>query len=151
MADLSSFMDLSISDANDTVVIPVPEGEYTAVAEEPVVRQWTSQDGTKSGIALDLQWVIDDQAVKTLLGRDKVTVKQGLMLDLNEQGGLDTGKGKNVGLGRLREACGLNVAGQPFSFRMLGGQVAKVAVKHRPDKNDTSVIYAEVKGVAKLT
>ena len=55
------------------------------------------------------------------------------------------GKGKNVALGRLREALGQNTPGKPWSFGMLVGQVAKVAVKHRiTDAGDT---FAEVKRV----
>ena len=85
--------------------------------------------------------------MKELLGRDKVTVRQGIMLDITDSGGLDMGKGRNIGLGRLREAIGLNTPGQPFSFSMVAGRVAKVNVSHRIDGEN---IYAEVKGVAKL-
>jgi len=149
--DPSSFLDLTVTDVNSTVSTPCPEGEYTAVAQEPIIRQWTSKDGTKSGIAVDINWEIDASGypnVKEATGRDKAIVRQGLMLDTNAAGGLDTGKGMNVGLGKLREALGLNVAGKPFSFRMIAGQVAKVSVKHRVDGEQ---IYADVKGVAKLS
>lgn len=147
--DPTSFLDASINEANSTVSTPVPEGEYTAVvAGDPEVRQWTSKkDPSKSGLALDITWDIDDPGVKAALGRDKVTVRQGIMLDLNDSGGLDTGKGRNVSLGRLREAVGLNEAGKPFNFRMLAGRVAKVKVSHRVEGD---AVYAEVKGVARL-
>jgi len=146
--DPSTFLDLTVTDPNSTVMTPVPEGEFTAIAGEPVIRQWTSKDGTKSGLALDIPWEVDDASVKAALGREKVTVKQGLMLDLNPQGGLDTGKGMNVSLGRLREAVGLNTAGQSFSFRMLQGKVAKISVKHRLDGEQ---VYSDVKGVTRLS
>lgn len=142
------FLDMQVTESNDTRTIPVPVGEYTAVAEEVKCRQWQSkQDPSKSGLTLDITWSVDDAAVKELLGRDKVTVKQGIMLDLTDAGGLDMGKGRNVGLGRLREALGLNTPGQPFSFMMVSGRVAKISVSHRSDGEN---IYAEVKGVAKL-
>lgn len=146
--DPATFLDINVTEANDTVSIPVPEGEYTAIAGEPKVRQWNAKDGTKSGLALDIPWEIDAGSypeVKEATGRDKNIVTQGIMLDLNEGGGLDTGKGKNVGLGRLREAVNLNTAGKPFNFRMIQGQVAKVAIKHRPFEDR---ILADVKGVA---
>jgi hypothetical protein len=149
--DPSTFLDATINEANSTVSTPCPEGEYAAIAGEPVIRQWTSKDGTKSGLALDINWEIDGgsySAVKAAVGRDKVFVRQGIMLDTNAQGGLDTGKGMNVGLGKLREAVRLNKAGQPFSFRMLQGQVAKVSVKHRIDGEQ---IFADVKAVASLS
>ena len=99
------------------------------------------------GIALEIIWLVEDAGVKQLLGRDTVTVKQGIMLDLNASGGLDLSKGKNVGLGRLREAVGKNEEGQPFAFSMLPGLSAKIAVSHRVNGEET---YSEVKGVAKL-
>jgi len=148
MFNPDQFLDMQVTDSNDTKLVPVPVGEYTAVIEEVKCRQWQSKkDPSMSGLTLDMQWSVDDSAVKELLGRDKVTVKQGIMLDLTDSGGLDMGKGKNIGLGRLREALDLNKPGQPFAFSMLAGRVAKVAVSHRIDGDN---IYAEVKGVAKL-
>ncbi len=151
MFDPTSFLEMSVDQSNSTVSIPVPAGEFVAFVDKVEARPWTSKtDPTKSGVALDILWNIDDAGVKQMLDREKVTVKQGIMLDLTETGGLDMGKGKNVGLGRLREATGLNEAGQPFAFRMLEGKAAKVIVEHRPDPKQPDVIYAEVKAVAKL-
>lgn len=152
MFDSTSFMDMQVERANSTQLVPVPAGEYTATIEKVEPRAWTSsKDPSKSGVALDVTWIVDDDAVRQLLERDKVTVKQGLMLDLNETGaGLDMGNGKNVGLGRLREAMGLNEAGKPFAFSMLPGRPARILVSHRTDPDKPDVIYAEVKGVAKL-
>lgn len=146
--DPATFMDQGINDANSTVTVPVPAGEYVAVASLPVIREWTSKDGTKSGIAVDINWAIDDAGVKAELGRDKVVAKQGIMLDLNAAGAIDTGKGMNVALGRLREALGLNTPGQPFSFRQVEGQVAKIRVEHRIDGEQT---FADVKGVTRVS
>ena len=142
------FLDMQINESNDTKIVPVPVGEYFAVVKEVKARPWQSKaDLSKAGIALDIQWSLDDASVRSLLGRDEVSVKQGVMLDMSEAGGLDMGKGKNIGLGRLREATGLNTPGQPFSFTMLTGRMAKVKVEHRVDGEN---IYAEVKQVAKL-
>jgi len=69
------------------------------------------------------------------------------MLDLDSQGRVDMSKGKNIGLGRLREAVGKNNEGEQFSFSMLPGLMAKIAVTHRINGEDT---FAEVKAVAKL-
>jgi hypothetical protein len=146
--DPSTFLDVTINEANSTSSTPVPEGEYTAVAGEPAIREWRSQAKGTSGLALDIPWTIDDSRVKEITGRDTNVVKQGLMLDTTESGALATGKGQNVGLGRLREALDLNSPGKPFSFRMIQGQVARVSVKHRVDGDQ---IFADVKGVARLT
>jgi hypothetical protein len=145
--DPQAFLDSSITTANDTKVVPVPIGEFQGVIEKVIPRQWSSKDNTQSGVALDVFWLIEDQGVKEYLGRETVTCKQGIMLDLTSQGGLDTAKGKNIGLGRLREAVGLNEEGRAFSFSMLPGMGAKVTVSHRINGEDT---FAEVKAVAKL-
>lgn len=147
------FLDAQFNDANSTVSIPVPAGEYAAYIEEVKTRAWTStKDPSKSGIALDIKYNIDDESVKEALGRTKVTVNQSIMLDLTDAGTLDMGKGRNVSLGRLREAAGLNVPGKPFSFRQLEGQPVKVRVEHRvyQPEGGEAVIMADVKGVAKL-
>lgn len=148
MFNPDQFLEMQITDANSTSTVPVPVGEYNAVIEEVKCRQWQSKaDPSKSGLTLDIIWNVDDSAVKELLGRDKVTVKQGIMLDLTEAGGLDMGKGRNVGLGRLREALDLNRPGEAFSFSRLPGRVAKIAISHRIDGEN---IYAEVKSVARV-
>ena len=146
--DPDQFLAQTVEQANDNKIVPCPAGEFMGYVKDFKARQWTSKkDPSNSGVALDITWSIDDQGVKQLLDRDEVTVKQGIMLDMTEQGGLDMGKGKNVGLGRLREALGLNVPGQAFSIPMLSGRVAKLTVAHRVDGED---IYAEVKMVAKV-
>lgn len=148
MFNPEQFLDMTVTDSNDTKTIPVPVGEYIAIIEDVKCRQWQSKkDPSMSGLTLDIQWSLDDATVKELLGRDKITVKQGIMLDMTDSGGLDMGKGRNVGLGRLRDALGLNTPGQPFSFSMLSGRVGKVKVEHRIDGEN---LYAEVKGVAKV-
>lgn len=151
MFDASQFLDSQFNESNDTVSIPCPVGEYTAMAEKVDCRQWSKKDDpTVTGVTLDIQWKIEDENVKALLGRDSIIVKQGIMLDLNQSGGLDMSKGRNIQLGRLRAALDLNTPGSPFSFNMIPGRMAKVSVQHEADRNDPEVIYARVKGVAKL-
>lgn len=146
--DPNQFLDVQITEANDTKLVPVPVGEYTAVIDKVTTRAWQGKaDPSKSGVTLEVIWDIDNADVKALLGRDKVSCKQGIMLDLTDSGTFDMGKGKNVGLGRLREALGMNTPGVPFSFSMLAGRVATVSVSHRVVDD---AIYAEVKGVAPM-
>ena len=147
MFSAEQFLDMQVNESNDTKVIPVPVGEYLAVCKEVKVRTWTSKkDPSMSGIAFDLVWTIDDANVKALLGREEINVKQGIMVELTEAGGLDMGKGKNVGLGRLREAVDLNKPGQPFSITMVTSRMAKIAVKHRIDGE---TIFAEVGAITR--
>jgi len=146
--DPDQFLDMPIEGANDTKIIPVPVGEYQAVADSAKVVPWQSRDGSSSGIRLDVLWEIDDENVRAITGRERVTCKQGIMLDLNDAGQLDMGKGKNVNLGRLREALNMNQPDTPFSFSRIPGNVAKVAIKHRVVDDE---IYAEVKGAARIS
>ena len=143
--DPNTFLNTTFEETNDTVSIPVPAGEYLAIADKVEIKPWSKKDGSASGIRLDIVWEIQDENVKALLGRDVVKCNQQQMLDLTEAGNLDFGKGKNVGLGRIREALGLNVPGQPFAFPMIQGRLAKVAVSHRTYEGE---IFAEIKKIA---
>lgn len=145
--DADAFLQTTISDALDTKVIPCPMGEFPGLIESIKPRQWQSKDGSTTGIALDIFWLVEDEGVKQQLDRKEVKVKQGIMLDTTPLGALDTAPGKNIGLGRLREAVGLNEPGQQFSFAMLPGLMGKINVTHRVVGEDT---YAEVKAVTKI-
>jgi hypothetical protein len=146
--DADSFLQASVVGANDTKIIPCPIGEFPGIVSKISPRQWQSKDGTQTGVALDVFWMVEDAGAKAATGRDEVIVKQGIMLDTTPQGGLDMSQGKNVALGRLREAVGKNDPSQPFSFAMLPGLMAKVSVAHREYNGDT---FAEVKLVTKLS
>lgn len=127
--DPKLLLDAQTTEANSTVRIPVPAQEHLSVITAVDIRSG-NKDG-KDWSFLDVTYEIDDPAVKAALGRDKVSLTQGIGLDFTA-GSLDYSKGKNVNLGRLREACGLNVPGQPFSFRMFVGKPVKILVTHKP-------------------
>ena len=149
--DPAMLMDQQFADANSTVRLPIPEGEFPAVIKETKLRVVNSKDQTKTYLFLEVTWDLDSQELKDQLDRTDVTCRQSIILDCTSDGRIDMGKGKNIGLGRLREALGMNVPGQPFSFSMLAGAgPAKVSVKHRAAENDPEIVYDEVRGVAKL-
>lgn len=130
---------------------PIPAGsEVVGTIKNLKMRNWQgSKDPTKSGIALDLQLEIDLTAypdIYTKVGADKVTLRDSLMLDQKEDGSIDYGPGKNSKLRRYREALGLNVLGQPFSFRMMEGRQVTVKVKHREYEGE---LYDDVDAIAK--
>lgn len=125
-----------------TKMLPIPEGEYQAVATKQELRT------TNSGkVVLEVTWEIDDQSVREATSREHPTSRQGIFLDITPQGTLDRSQGKNIGLGKLLEALGMNVPGRPFSYADIVGQVAKVHVKHRQVEDNT---YDEVKGVNRI-
>ena len=144
--DPNTFLNSTYEEANDTKIVPCPAGEYLAIADKVEVKPWASRDGSSSGLKLAILWDIQSDDVKAIVGRDSVKVPQDQMLDLTDTGALDMGKGRNVGLGRLREALGMNAPGEPFSMGAIQGRMAKVVVSHRPNGED---LYAEIKKVAK--
>lgn len=151
--DPQAFLDATTQEATSTETIPVPIGEYEAtVADNGVdfksgVSGPDSKNPGRPWLRLDVTWEIDDQRVKEAVSRDRVVVRQGIMLDLTEGNQIDMGKGKNVRYGRLRDALGLNEPGQPFSPRMMVGRRAKIKVSQRPYKD---TIQNEVDAVTRL-
>lgn len=136
-----TFLNTSISEDFATAHIPVPEGEYIAVIKEIKPRP------AKDKAVLDVVWGIDDPEVAEVTGFENPQVRQSIFLDLDEMGGLALGKGKNIHLGRLREALGQNQKGKPWQPGDLIGNVAKVTISHRTYEG---AIQADVKAVAKI-
>lgn len=140
-----TFLNTETSDANAVAYTPVPEGEFPASIK--LIKPRVLTDGRA---VLDVTWIVDDETARQETGMAEPSVRQTLWLDVTESGGLDFGKGKNVGLGRLREAVGQNQSGKPWQPGMLIGQVAKVKVSHSVDKRDGVTINADVKAVTAL-
>ena len=146
MFDPNAFLEQVVTEVGSTEAIPIPAGEYLAFIDKKELATWQKKDDpTVSGLKLKITWTLEDQAVRDLLGRDKVIVTQDIMLDLTDTGSLDMGKGRNVELNRLHAAVDLNVSG--FSFHQLDGRMARVTVKHDQDKNDPQKFHARVKAV----
>ena len=149
--DPAQFLMQETSDQMDTQFVLIPAGEYPAIIKSVAARQQQNpNDPAQLWTILDITYSIDDQGVREETGQDDPTIRQSLFLDLDDSGKLSSGKGKNVNLGRLREAVGLNVPGTAFSFAALTGQACIVAVKHTPDKKDPEIVYANVNKVAAL-
>lgn len=153
--DPNAFLDLPIEEAFERRA-PLPAKDYVAVVKEVTVRQWQSKDkynddGTlKSGIAYDVTLSLQiPEDLRTSLGydRDSFDIKDGIMVDLNAQGGLDTAKGKNGQMRAYREALDMNKAGEVFRPRSMAGRMLLVRVKHEEYNGN---IQERVGGVAKL-
>src|SRR5690606_26526785 len=142
-----TFLTTTVKGALDTKLVPVPEGDWSAQVSKISVRKQRGKDNEEY-IVLDLLWHVLDEEPKRVTGMDKPMVKQSIFLDITPEGGLDMSKGKNVQLGKVREAVGQNQDGKAWSPSMLNGVTAVVQVKHRPDEK-TGEIYADVKSVAK--
>ena len=144
--DPQAFLDAQTTEAaSRRMPLPIEnpvagDGLYTGVIGEPSLRPWQGKkDPTKSGLALDFTVTIDvPQALQDALKcGPQVSLRESIMLDMTPDGkGLDWGPGKNRRAGIYREATGLNVAGQPFSFRMLQGRPVKVKIAHEVYNGD---------------
>jgi len=137
--DPTNFLNTEITEANATAYTPVAEGEYPGSIAE--LKPRVLSDGRP---LLDVVWIIDDETAREETGMAEPKVRQSLWLDLTDNGTLDMGKGKNVALGRLRDALGQNTSGQLWNPGMLIGGVAKVKVAHSIDKRDGVTIQANV-------
>lgn len=141
--DPDMFMNTETTDANDTHFVPVPVGEYPGVIK--AVKPRTAGDKP----VLEVTWGVDDAGVREVTGLEDPTVRQTVWLDLTPSGHLDFGKGKNVQLGKLREALGQNVPGQRWAPGMLVGQPGLISISHR-DGKEPGEVFADVKAVAAL-
>lgn len=151
MFDPNTFMSDTITGATDTKYVPVPQGEYPAIIKSLSARQIPSrQDPSKQMTIVDIVYEIDDSTVKEATGLDAPTVRQSVFLELTERGKIDNSKGKNVPLGKVRDALGLNNPDKPFALTDLVGRAAVVTVEHTPNEKSPGDVYANVTKVGKL-
>ena len=143
--DPSLLEETIVDAANATSALQAPEGEYPALIDDYTFRpKITTKFGER--VPLDVYWMIDDENVRKKMDRDVVTVKQSLLLEVNEDDSLAVGPGQNSALGRLRVA--LNMNGKGFSFlKLKGAGPARVLVTHRVTDGET---YAEIKKVVPM-
>ena len=134
MFDPDAFAQTTIDTPMSTRYEPIPEIEYQAVVGE------AKPKSTPNGNALiEVRWELD--APDDDRAHNK-RVKQTIWLDIDQNGMLDCSKGKNVPLGRLREALGQNVG--TWNPSMLVGAVGIVFVKDDPPKEEGGQIYSKV-------
>lgn len=148
MFDADAFLQTEVTGALDTRLIPVPEGDFLGQCTEVKPRQITTKNGDER-VLVDLTWEVLSDEAKKATGRDKPTVRQTIFLDLTDEGGLDFSKGKNIQLGRVREAVGQNDPKRKWSMMMLMNTQATLLIGHRADENDPETVYAEVKKITK--
>lgn len=144
--DAEAFQNAVISESNSTRTLPWPVGEYVGTIKKAEIRSGTISKGERAGqpwAGVSIQVEVD----RSFIPEGASPTASGMvMLDLTDAGGLDFRPGRNVNLGRLREATGLNTPGQPFSFPMLEGRTVKISTGVRADKDDPDLQYTEIKG-----
>lgn len=146
MFDAEAFQNAIITDANSTNLVPWVPGDYMVSIKKVELKSGTVQ---KQGANYGKPWAglsVQVEADRSILPEGASPYASGMvMLDLTDAGGLDTSKGRNIGLGRLREAAGCNIAGQAFQWSQLEGRTVKVSTGLRTDQNDPTIQYTEVK------
>jgi len=147
--DPKTFGQMTFNQANSTKSTPVPVGEQPGTCYKWEVLPWASREDpqNKNGLKMNVLFNIDGEAVKEITKRDQNLVRYEFFLDLTPEGMLDMGEGKNVKLGRLREALNLNTPGTPFSFDMMLGRRALCSIQHRIVGEDP---VADIKAVARI-
>lgn len=129
----------------ETKRTPLPIADAVlAQLGKPVFQEGTSSKTGEPWLKLNVPCTIADSDFLTKAGVEKATLTYGIMLD-TENGAIALGKNRNIKLGKLREAAGVN--GQPLE--RLEGQFVKVKIGHRPDPDDASIVYDEIVGVVK--
>lgn len=147
--DPATFMDQGTTEAGSTQRLTIEPGEYPGVIDKADPKVITSNKTGKNHILLEVTWRLQAPDFEKAAGYAP-TIRQSIFLDMNGNAP-DMSKGKNIDLNKLREALGMNKAGQQFKFNMLlGAGPAKVMVKNVPDKKAPDVIRTEVVAVGKL-
>jgi hypothetical protein len=141
-----ALLNAKFDSANATRRDPLPVGETTAQIIKLDFANGVSDRGPwyKLNVVLD----IADAEYLAKAEREKASITYGIMLDMTEGGTFAMGPNKNVQLGRLREATGTNQPGKGLNDMM--GQYVRLTIAHRPDPKDPSIVYDDVRGVAKI-
>lgn len=157
--DPNAYLDLPI-DEEFTRRPLVPVSDYVATISDLQARQWTSKDKTdsqgrpKTGIAYDVSLELDiPLEVKEKVGLKPdfvLKLKDSIMVDLNDNGGLDTAAGANRQLRNYREALDMNKAGVTFRPREMIGRRLLVKVKHENYPEGSDNWNEKPNGVARL-
>lgn len=132
--------------ANATVRTPLPVGETVAqITEIKLADGVSGPQSKKPGVPwarLDCTLEITDPEYLKTVGdgtREKAVTFLGIMLDMKD-GKIASGDDRNVRLGKLREACGVN--GQPLGA--LAGQHLRIVIAHKPNPNQPDETISEV-------
>ena len=145
--DPDSFLHTEIDSALETSIIPIPEGEHLGMIDEVTADTIKTQNGPAP--VMYVHWHIISEEVKEATGLDKPMIRQIHWLRIDDNGQLEFGTGKNIGIGAIRDALGQNVDGEPWSpSRLVGEGPCMLKVGHRYNKETGEGPYADVRRVS---
>lgn len=139
MFDPATFASTQITEAFEEDYTPLEDGEYSATidsCEADVV-------GESQRAVLKVKFKIS----KPGSDADGVTVNDTIWLDVNDQGALESGKNKNIQLGRFLAAVNLN--GKPWGVEKLMGLSCIIRTQQEEDRRDPTKVWPRVKGYAR--
>jgi len=150
--DKDSFLTSEVTGGNSTAVTPMPEHEAQLTIEEVEIKSGTIGRGERKGetwVALNLKILVDSDEAREATNMDEPHVYDMMFLDLNDDGLLDTGEGRNIRLGKFRKAIGQNGSGA-WSPSMIAGSVCRGFITQEVDSNDEEIIRNKVKGYTSI-
>lgn len=144
--EAQNLMDMALEE-NATRRDPLPQGETTAQIMELKFSGGVSQKTGNPWNRMDCTLEISDPEYLSQIpgSPEKATITLGIMLDMNN-GQIATGPNKNIRLGRLRAAAGVN--GKPLSA--LQGQFIRITIGHTPHPTEPDVVRDEVTGYTQV-
>lgn len=148
------FMNSSVEGVGSTTVTPIPAGTYMALIGNSdnaiTLNAYDRKDGQPGKVRqLSVTFELLDEAgtIKAQIDGREPKHTQGYFLDITPDGKFDNGKGKNVGINKLRDALGQN-SGGPWNPNMLrGAGPLQVQIVVEPDKKDASILRNRIKAV----
>ena len=157
--NVEEFLETNLDGKLSDRLIPVPEGEHSAMIGDWKPEQWFSgHEDPKDGrrwIMANIPCLVQDPALQVSLGREILLVKYGINIEVIQDlpgWQIDTTKGKNAALGRFLSGLGLN---EEFnrSLKSVFEPLANsgpylVSVKHSVSKKDGET-YANVSSIAR--
>lgn len=147
------FLQTNYQETTSTVASLLPKDTYVGIIKDLVPRQVQgTKDTTKWYLFMDFNVEIGTPAaLKEELGRDISKIRHSVGVELIEgSNAIDMGKGKNVQLGRIRDAAGQNVSGQAWAPGMLNGAMVKVDVTQEPSDKDPLIKYNRIASFGKV-
>lgn len=147
------FLQTNYEEPTSTASVLLPKDDYVGIIKELVPRQVQgTKDPSKYYLFLDFQVEIGTPPqLREELGRDISRIRHSVSVELVEgSNAIDMSKGKNVQLGRIRDAAGQNESGKSWSPAMLNNAMVKVSVIQDPSEKDPQVKYNRISSFGKV-
>lgn len=138
--DTKELLNTHFTEEHETRRDPVPQGDYPGEVMTVDIVDREDKDGNTM-FMLNFSARLEDDDLHEQFGQYPLCSGT-IFLDLDEDGNFEYGPNKNVKLGQWREALGIN--SPEYSVADAIGRRAIFGVKHRQDKEDSSITYDQI-------